>query len=119
MSNVALYRRLVENIPAWQLHVGALGMLFITTIFLLLTFPFNEATVILHYSVGVGIDFIGHPEQIKTIPILGALIWVLNVAVGRVVYPVNRVSAWVLWSINPLAQCLLLLAYTLVWNLNR
>lgn len=112
-------------IPRWRLllgwpqHLASLVLLIALTIAIWRTFPLNTSAVILHYSVGVGIDFIGDGNQINILTYIGGIFFILNIILGHLVYNTSRPAAWVIWSINPISQAFLLIAYALLWQLNR
>lgn len=103
----------------WQLHVLSLILLLALVLGSWFTFPRQTSAVILHYSVGVGIDFIGEGNQIRTLGLIGGIFFLTNLILGHGIYASNRAAAWILWGINPIVQAFLLIAYLLLWQLNR
>lgn len=77
----------------------------------------NPATV-LHYSVDVGIDYIGEGNRIITLPLIGLCMLVLNSLLGWVLYHTEPRVAWPLWIITPVLQLLLLLSASLLITVN-
>ncbi|MEX1997633.1 MAG: hypothetical protein WEA04_03080 [Candidatus Andersenbacteria bacterium] len=84
----------------------------------LLAFPRHDPAVVLHYSIDVGIDFIGEGEQIIVLPLIGSLILIFNTVVGIAVLRADHRAAWVLWSIMPVLQLIMLLSFYLLWQVN-
>lgn len=103
----------------WPLHVLSAGLLLGLIVAIQTTFPESSSAVILHYSVGVGIDFIGESNQINTLMHIGAILLIVNILLGHLIYSTSRAATWLLWGINPISQTLLLLAYLLLWQLNQ
>lgn len=83
----------------------------------LFVFPQQEAAI-LHYSVNVGIDFIGEGHQVRVLPIVGLCILAGNLFLGLSVFKVDKVSSWLFWSMTPVAQIVLIGAYYLIWRAN-
>lgn len=87
-------------------------------IFVLITFPKDSPTAILHYTAGVGVDFIGEGWQIITLPSIGTLLLVVNTILARLVEKTGRAAFWVLWGTTPFIQCMLLATYAILLTLN-
>lgn len=85
----------------------------------LATFPKNSPTAILHYTAGIGVDFIGSGLQIITLPAIGTLIIVVNTLLAKFIASINTAAFWVLWGSVPLIQCILLATYGILLTLNR
>lgn len=82
------------------------------------TFPKNSPTAILHYTAGIGVDFIGSGWQIVTLPAIGTLIIVVNTLLAKFIGSINAAAFWVLWGSVPLIQCILLATYGILLTLN-
>lgn len=85
----------------------------------LIGFPKSSPNAILHYTAGIGIDFIGQGWQIITIPSIGTLLIVVNVILARYIKRVSTISFWILWISMPFLQLLLVAIYAMLWSLNR
>jgi len=81
-------------------------------------FPRNSPAVVMHYSIDVGIDFIGEGKQIIMLPIAGLVIAGINMQVGWLLRRSDPGSAYVAWAMGPIAQVLLLGAFALIWRAN-
>ncbi len=92
------------------------GVLWALVFFL---FPRDNPEAVLHYSVDVGIVFIGQGRQSFVLPLTGLLIIVGNAWLGWILYRTDKRSAWVFWGIIPLAQVILALAFFLIWYANE
>jgi hypothetical protein len=86
-------------------------------LFSLFGFPKHDVAI-LHYSVDVGIDFIGEGKQIIVLPAIGLLILVGNYILGSAVYKADKSSAWLVWSTAPIIQLILISAFFLIWRAN-
>ncbi len=84
----------------------------------LLTFPIEAPVSILHYSVGIGIDFIGQGSEIITLPAIGSILLIGNSLLAWPMYRLNSRASWILLSGGFIVQCILLAAYILLWKLN-
>ncbi len=84
-----------------------------------MAFPKSSPNAILHYTAGIGIDFIGQGWQIITIPSIGALLIVVNVILARYIKGASTISFWILWISMPFLQLLLIGTYAMLWGLNR
>lgn len=84
----------------------------------ILLFPATEEAV-LHYSIGVGIDFIGASRQIYLLPVIGLIVLFGNTFLGLAIRRTDNRSAWLLWSVIPPVHFILLISYLLLWLVNR
>lgn len=82
------------------------------------TFPKDSPAAVLHYSVGVGIDFIGPGGQIYTLPSIGTALLVANAALAYILAAVSRRAVWVFIGVIPIVEVVLLAAYLMLWRLN-
>lgn len=81
-------------------------------------FPQDDPAAVLHYSIDVGIDFIGEGKQIIALPLIGSLILIMNTVVGLALARADLRTSWILWSISPIAQIILAAAFYLLWRIN-
>lgn len=99
--------------------IGA-GIL-INSVVWLIAVPFSAQhpeTTVLHYNIDVGVDLVGESKQIITLPITGGVILLVNSILGILLYRADKRTAWILWSIIPLAQIILVGAVALLWRIN-
>ncbi|MBI4021846.1 MAG: hypothetical protein HY372_00655 [Candidatus Andersenbacteria bacterium] len=82
-------------------------------------FPHGEPAAILHYSIDVGIDFIGAGQQIIMLPAIGAALAVGNTVLGAALSRAQPATAKLLWYTTPLLQIILLGSFILIWQANR
>ena len=80
--------------------------------------PRDQAAAVLHYRAVRGIDYIGSGGQITILPVLGLLLGVINIVIGAAAYAADQRTAWVLWTVTPLFQIVLLTAFYFVWQAN-
>lgn len=85
---------------------------------MLTTFPKNDPSAILHYTAGVGIDFVGNPWQIFVLPSMGLVMLLLNALLGRFVRGVNEVAFWIFWTSMPILEGMLIGVYIMLLRLN-
>lgn len=103
----------------WQILVGlAAGANVVLWLLVLLTFPIEAPVSILHYSVGVGIDFIGQGSEIMTLPAIGSILLIGNSLLAAGLWRRSSRASWILLSSSFIFQALLLVAYILLWRLN-
>lgn len=81
-------------------------------------FPQDSPAAVLHYSVGVGIDFIGPGRQILMLPIVGSCLLVINIMLARLIRPTSAAAYWMFQGANVPTQLTLLVAFLLIWRLN-
>src|SRR5687768_8522230 len=79
-------------------------------------FPHETPAAVLHYSIDVGIDFVGEGTQITSLPLLGLLLLVFNTVLGIALLRADQRASWVLWCTMPILQVLLLIAFYLLWR---
>lgn len=84
----------------------------------LATFPKDSASAVLHYTAGVGIDFIGQGWQIITLPSIGVLLIAVNVILARSIRGASTSAFWILWMSMPFLQILLLVTYGILLSFN-
>lgn len=87
-------------------------------IVVLATFPKDSPNAVLHYTAGVGIDFIGEGWQIIMLPGMGLLLIAVNVFLARFVERASEIAFWICISSLPLLQALLLATYGILLQLN-
>ncbi len=84
-----------------------------------LMFAHDNPTAILHYSIDVGIDFIGQGKQIIVLPLVGLLLLVGNTVLGAGLKRADSRSAHILWATIPIIQIILQGAFILIWQVNQ
>lgn len=84
----------------------------------LVMFPRALPAAVLHYSIDIGIDFIGEGKQIIVLPATGTASLVGNGLLGWLLSRTDPEVAWVVWSIIPAAQVILAAAFFLIWRAN-
>jgi len=112
MTLSALFRR--PGVLAFVVSAIANAVLWYITIFI---FPKQETTV-LHYSVDLGIDFIGTGQQIYLLPIIGLAALVGNGLIGLAIRRADSVSALLAWWTAPFIQIILIGALILIYQAN-
>lgn len=84
-----------------------------------LMFSHDNPAAILHYSIDVGIDFIGQGKQIIVLPLIGFLLLIGNTVLGVGLKRADIRSAYILWSAIPVIQLILQGAFILIWQVNQ
>lgn len=103
---------------AWLL-LGSSGLLnAILWALIFLTFPKDAPAAVLHYSVGVGVDFIGEGQQIIVLPLGGLILLMLNGLAAYVIRRASWAATWIVLGTTVLLQVLLLIAYLYILRLN-
>ncbi len=87
-------------------------------IIVLATFPKDSPTAILHYTAGIGVDFIGEGWQIITLPGIGTLLLIVNTILARSIEKTSLLAFWILWGSIPVLECVLLATYGILLTLN-
>jgi hypothetical protein len=87
-------------------------------LFVLITFPKHDPSAILHYTAGVGIDFVGSPLQIFVLPGIGLAVLLINAVLARFVRSVSHVAFWIFWASLPILECMLIGTYAILLRLN-
>lgn len=82
------------------------------------TFPRDVPAAVLHYSVGVGIDFIGGGSQIVVLPAVSTVLLVLNALLALALRRINVAAVWILVGGAAVVQVLLVAAYFFILALN-
>lgn len=82
------------------------------------TFPRDMPAAVLHYSVGVGVDFVGESNQIMVLPLTGSVLLVLTVLLAYTLWRVSVAAVWILLGGNVMVQLLLIVAYAYILALN-
>jgi hypothetical protein len=108
------------NFPkaVWILLGGSVGCLLVTWWMALKYFPDNDPAAVLHYSIDLGIDFVGEGKQIVALPQIGTTLLGFNTILGMILYRADRRAAWLLWVTIPVIQVILLGATWLLWRAN-
>lgn len=87
-------------------------------VIVLITFPKSSPNAILHYTAGVGIDFIGSGWQIITLPGIGAILMCVNIVLALYIKNTSIIAFWILWMSMPILQLLLLATYFILLGFN-
>lgn len=85
----------------------------------MIVFPEPSPAAILHYTVPLGVDFIGESRQIYVLPAVGLVVLVGNTILGWLIRRPSVRAAWVLWAALPGIQLILLAAVVMLWQFNR
>lgn len=83
-----------------------------------LVFPADMSVAVLHYSPGVGIDFIGEGRQIMALPLVGLAVLAGNCLLAAALRRWSTRASFVLLAAAPTVQVVLLVAVWLLRNLN-
>lgn len=84
----------------------------------LFLFPREESAAVLHYSIDVGIDFIGEGKQITVLPAIGATLAAGNTVLGGALWRTHPLTAKILLLITPVLQVILVSSFILIWRAN-
>lgn len=107
------------NLTSEQLVlVGSALLNALLWILVLTTFPKNDPSAILHYTAGVGIDFVGSPWQIFVLPSISTAILVMNALLAFFVRKANEVAFWVFLISIPILACMVIGTYVILLRLN-
>ena len=109
----------LRKIPS-RIAIVAIGIILNVALWILvvLTFPQSTPAAVLHYTVGIGIDFIGPGKTILRLPMVGSFLLLFNVIIAYGVNKASRRAAWIFITAIPVIQLLLLMVYMTLWNLN-
>lgn len=102
----------------FKLLIGALLLNVALWALVLVKFDRSNPATVLHYSVDVGIDYIGEGGRVITLPIIGLAMLLFNSALGWLLYRTEPRVSWQLWAITPALQLLLLLSAVLLITVN-
>jgi hypothetical protein len=112
--------RYIRYTALWQWIILAVSVVLNITLWTLVLwlFPKDTPVVILHYSVGVGVDFIGQSRQIMVLPLIGTVILGANSILAWAVGRASDRAAWMFLGITPIIHILLIMAFIVLWRLN-
>lgn len=103
---------------SWPLLLSGILLNIILWVLVFTVFDRSNPNAVLHYSVDIGIDFVGQGIKIVTLPLIGSLVLLLNGVLGIMVYRTEIRISWVLWAVIPLIQLILLGSFLLLLRLN-
>lgn len=106
-----------NRVPAFIIS-GSLVLNAVLWLLVLLLFPRDSGTAVLHYNTDVGIDFIGPSVQIIVLPAVGLLLLLGNSLLGTALRRADKRAAFLLWGSLPVLQLILLGSFILVWQAN-
>jgi len=92
------------------------GALWVLIYFFLDKGKFN---IILHYNVLFGVDFQGNPQKVFIIPLIGLLIFFLNITIIKFVYKKEKFIAYLLFSTSLICQVFAVIAVTAIILINN
>lgn len=102
----------------WLLIGGGIGINALLWLLSFLLFPQESPAAILHYSIGIGIDFVGEGGKIIMLPVIGTIFIIVNTLVGYAVRSISYRAAWMVFISIPLVQLILLAAFAFLWRIN-
>lgn len=108
----------IINRPHLGVLAASLGLNLVTWLLAWLAFPTDSQTAILHYSHGIGIDFIGAGSQVYVLPLIGLILLAANATLAQLIRHSSFRAAWMLWGSLPIVEAVLLIALILLWRLN-
>lgn len=81
-------------------------------------FPTSHPAAILHYTAYAGIDYVASGSYILVLPLMGLLMLITNSVLVTVLRDVEKRAAWILLSVLPAMQAIILGAIILLWRAN-
>lgn len=81
-------------------------------------FPRSNPLTVLHYTTGMGIDFIGEGSHIIVLPTIGLIVILANSILGWAIVKADKRASWVMWSMILPVQLILLSSFYLIWQAN-
>lgn len=101
---IILAASIILNVLLWILSVAI--------------FPRQSPSAILHYSSGLGIDFVGQGHQIIILPLIGSMILIGNSLLGLGIWRLAPISGWLLLTTSLISQSIILTGFILLWQVN-
>lgn len=99
------------------------GTSFILIIWLFLFFYFfikqNNIPIVLHYNVDWGVDYLGEVKSIFVLPLVGAIIMVINGFLALKIWKKNRFLSYFLTAITLMIQCFLVIGGIALYMINK
>lgn len=78
----------------------------------------SDYPIILHYNLFFGVDFLGDYDLIFLLPLIGAILFLLNAALGQVFFRIERLASYILTLNILFIQLLLMLSCVLIVRTN-
>ncbi len=99
---------------------AAAGLILNIILWILLAskFGYSQEKIALHFNVVYGIDFVGDANRVYQIAILGLLIFIVNLALAKMIYGKEKLLAYFLTTAGAFVQIILLIAALSLLNLN-
>lgn len=102
---VSTVASLVINIILWLVLFGKFGL--------------GKQPIPLHFNVVYGIDFVGKSYEIYQLPLVGAVIFLINIFLGQPLYKREKMLSRFLGLATLLVQVILAIAVWAILVLNR
>ncbi|MFH1508981.1 MAG: hypothetical protein ABIE68_02345 [bacterium] len=104
-ARITFYSALILNLIIWALSYYM--------------FPPESETVILHYNVYFGVDLFDVWWKILIIPLVGLVLWIINLAIARFMYLNNKPMRIILGAVTIVIQVILLISLIAIWAVNN
>lgn len=117
VTMLAVRRFFGNKINVFFLVVGVLLELALWT-YSAFTVDANNQTAFLHYTVGVGVDFVGQGTKVYIISAIGGVILLINAVVAYTLYERLRFVSYFFLLLADWMQVYLILSVLLVASLN-
>lgn len=105
--------------PLVMLGIASVVLVVVLWVLSLTLFPRELPAAVLHYNVGVGIDFIGEGRQILVLPGIGTAILILDAGLAYVLRKTSYLAGAILMGAGLLSQVLLIAAFISILIMNR
>lgn len=102
----------------FKILAGSIVLNVVLWILVLTTFPKNDPLAILHYTAGVGVDFVGNGQQVLVLPGIGLALLCLNVILAYTVRQASVIAAWIFLASVPIIEVMLIVTYIMLLRLN-
>ncbi len=113
------FKYFIRQSPIWQLLTIALVVCAASVCLVAFTAHPTDRSVILHYSIPLGIDLLGPWQALWWYPGIALGIFVVNLIIGYLTYAENRVLTVCLYTFTIMAQCITFIGLALLIMQNR
>ncbi len=79
----------------------------------------SNIPIVLHYNVDWGVDYFGEIKSIFTLPLIGAIIFLINGALALKIWKKNQALSYFLAVSTLLAQCFLVISGIALYLINK
>jgi len=112
-------KEFLKNTTNQWLLGGSLFLIIALFLFFWFLIKQSNIPIVLHYNVDLGVDYFGEVKSIFVLPIVGAIIFLLNFFLALKIWKKNQALSYFLSTAALLCQCFLFISGIALYLINK